>query len=117
MSGLARRANEGSLTGTLTRDSTWPEGDWRNIYFTPANLADTLERVDRLEMLVPSGMELPEMALRFILASSDVTIVIPGMRKTTHVERNMAASDGEPMPARLLDALRTHRWDRVHVIP
>jgi aryl-alcohol dehydrogenase-like predicted oxidoreductase len=109
--------DEGSLTGTLTNNSTWPEGDFRNIYFTPQNLAETLERVDRLEMLVPSGMDLPEMALRFILANKDVSAVIPGMRKTRHVERNLAASDGEPLPARLLDALRAHRWDRTHVIP
>ncbi|RPI52241.1 MAG: aldo/keto reductase [Acidobacteria bacterium] len=109
--------DEGSLTGTLTRTSTWPEGDWRNIYFTPANLAETLERVERLDTLVPSGMDLPEMALRFILASPDVGTVIPGMRRTRHVERNLAASDGEKLPARLFDALRTHRWDRTHVIP
>jgi aryl-alcohol dehydrogenase-like predicted oxidoreductase len=109
--------DEGSLTGTLTTSSTWPEGDWRNIYFTPANLVETLARVERLEMLVPSGMDLPEMALRFILANPDVGTVIPGMRKTGHVERNLAASDGEPLPARLLDALRGHRWDRTHVIP
>ena len=25
--------DEGSLTGTLTRDSTWPQGDFRNLYF------------------------------------------------------------------------------------
>jgi DNA mismatch repair protein MutL len=30
---------------------------------------------------------------------------------------DLAASDGEPLPARLLDALRAHRWDRTHVIP
>ena len=41
--------DEGSLTGTLTRTARWPEGDWRNIYFTPENLAETLERVERLE--------------------------------------------------------------------
>jgi aryl-alcohol dehydrogenase-like predicted oxidoreductase len=109
--------DEGSLTGTLTINSSWPEGDFRNIYFTPQNLAETLDRVDRLEMLVPSGMDLPEMALRFILANKDVSTVIPGMRKTRNVERNLAASDGEPLPARLLDALRAHRWDRTHVIP
>jgi aryl-alcohol dehydrogenase-like predicted oxidoreductase len=109
--------DEGSLTGTLTRNSTWPEGDFRNIYFTRENLATTLERVERLDMLVPSGMDLPEVALRFILANPDVGTVIPGMRKTRHVERNLAASDGEPLPARLLEALRAHRWDRTHVIP
>jgi aryl-alcohol dehydrogenase-like predicted oxidoreductase len=30
--------DEGSLTGTMTADMTWPEGDWRNLYFTPENL-------------------------------------------------------------------------------
>ena len=109
--------DEGSLTGTLTKDSRWPEGDWRNIYFTPANLAETLERVERLEPLVPDGMDLPELALRFILAEPTVSTVIPGMRKTAHVERNIAASDGTPLPPRLRDALRAHRWDRTHVIP
>ena len=62
--------DEGSLTGTLSNDSRWPEGDFRNIYFTPANLAETLARVERLKEVVPEGMDLPEMALRFILAES-----------------------------------------------
>ena len=108
--------DEGSLTGTLTKDSKWPEGDWRNIYFTPKNLAETLSRVDRLKALVPDAMGLPELALRFILANQDVSTVIPGMRKTAHVDRNLAASGGERLPARLLDALRTFRWDRTTVI-
>jgi aryl-alcohol dehydrogenase-like predicted oxidoreductase len=108
--------DEGSLTGMLTRDSTWPEGDFRNIYFTPKNLTETLERVERLQMFVPAGMDLPEMALRFILASPEVSTVIPGMRKTRHVERNLSAGDGEPLPVRLLDALRAHRWVRTAVI-
>ena len=109
--------DEGSLTGALTRESTWPEGDWRNIYFTPENIAQTLARVEPLEKLVPDGMDLPEMALRFILSQPAVSTVIPGMRKVTHVERNIAASDREAMPARLTAALRAHRWDRTHVIP
>src|SRR5687768_3418462 len=27
--------DEGSLTGAMTVNDTWPEGDWRNLYFTP----------------------------------------------------------------------------------
>jgi aryl-alcohol dehydrogenase-like predicted oxidoreductase len=104
--------DEGSLTGRLTPDSKWPEGDWRNLYFTPEHLEKTLARVERLEVLVPEGMDLPELALRFILAHPAVSTVIPGMRKPRHVERNLAAADGEPLPPRLLDALRQHRWDR-----
>ena len=89
--------DEGSLTGTLTKDSRWPEGDFRNIYFTPETLAETLARVERLKEVVPNGMDLPEMVLRFILAEPTVSTVIPGMRKAAHVERNIAASDGKPL--------------------
>jgi aryl-alcohol dehydrogenase-like predicted oxidoreductase len=104
--------DEGSLTGTLTRDSTWPAGDWRNLYFTPASLAATLDRVEQLEPLVPDGMELPELALRFILEHPAVSTTIPGMRRVRHVERNLSASDGGLLPPRLREALAAHRWDR-----
>jgi aryl-alcohol dehydrogenase-like predicted oxidoreductase len=104
--------DEGSLTGTLTADSRWPEGDWRNTYFAPEKLHETLTRVERLEPLLPEGMDLPELALRFILEHSAVSTTIPGMRRTPHVERNIAASDGVRLPPRLRDALRAHRWDR-----
>src|SRR5262245_41988797 len=109
--------DEGGLTGALTRESSWPEGDFRNIYFTRDNLAATLDRVDRLTPLVPEGMDLPEMALRFILEHPAVSTTIPGMRRVRHVERNLAASDGEPLPPRLLEALRSHRWDRGSNVP
>jgi aryl-alcohol dehydrogenase-like predicted oxidoreductase len=104
--------DEGSLTGTLTADSRWPDGDWRNLYFNPDHLAATLPRVDRLAPLVPEGMDLPELALRFILEHPAVTTTIPGMRRRAHVERNLAASDGARLPQRLGEALKTHRWDR-----
>ena len=104
--------DEGSLTGTLTAESRWPEGDWRNTYFTPERLAEALERVERLDMLVPDGMDLPELALRFILEHPAVSTTIPGMRRPAHVERNMAASDGQRLPPRTAEALEFHRWDR-----
>ena len=109
--------DEGSLTGTLSRESRWPSKDWRSLYFTPANLAATLERVERLMPVVPAGMDLPGLALRFILHHPAVTTTIPGMRKPAHVERNLAASDGTPLAPELLAALRAHRWDRTAVIP
>jgi aryl-alcohol dehydrogenase-like predicted oxidoreductase len=105
--------DEGSLTGTLTAASKWPEGDFRNLYFNPANLDDTLARVDRLAPLVPEGMDLPELALRFILHHPAVSTTIPGMRRPQHVERNLGVSDGEALPPRLVEALGAHRWDRV----
>ena len=104
--------DEGSLTGALTAASRWPEGDWRNVYFNRDHLAATLARVGRLEPLVPEGMDLPELALRFILANPAVSTTIPGMRRPRHVEGNMAVSDEGSLPPRLRDALRSHRWDR-----
>jgi aryl-alcohol dehydrogenase-like predicted oxidoreductase len=104
--------DEGSLTGTLTTDSRWPEGDYRNLYFTRENLDQTLARVERLEPLVPAGMDLPELALRFVLEHPAVSTVIPGMRRIGNVERNLAVSDGERLAPRLRDALKQHRWSR-----
>jgi aryl-alcohol dehydrogenase-like predicted oxidoreductase len=104
--------DEGSLTGALTKDSHWPEGDWRNLYFVPENLTPTIDRVHAIEPLVPTGSTLPDLALRFILANPDVGVVIPGMRKPAHVRANVAASDAEPLSTDLLARLRAHRWDR-----
>ena len=47
--------------------STFPKGDWRALYFQGENLRETLERVDRLKPVVPPGMTLADLALRFIL--------------------------------------------------
>jgi aryl-alcohol dehydrogenase-like predicted oxidoreductase len=104
--------DEGSLTGTLTADTRWPEGDFRNLYFRPDNLVPTLARVDRLRPAVPAGMTMPELALRHILQHPDVSTVIPGMRKLEHVEANLGVSDGRPLPGTLMEELRRHRWDR-----
>lgn len=104
--------DEGTLTGTLTLESKWPPGDWRNTYFVPENLKASVERAERLKALLPEGMTLPEMALRFILSNTDVSTTIPGMRRRSHVEANLAASDKGPLPEDLHRALRAHRWDR-----
>src|SRR5688500_9810343 len=104
--------DEGTLTGTLTKDSRWPEGDWRNTYFVPENLIPSVERAAAVKPLVPEGSTMPEIALRFILSHPTVSTVIPGMRKPTHVEANMTASDKGPLDGGLLSELKKHRWDR-----
>jgi len=104
--------DEGSLTGTLSKQSTWPEGDWRNGYFNPENLAATVDRVEALRPLIPPSTTMPEIAMRFILSNPDVSVVIPGMRKAANVRANIAASDKGPLPPDFLERLRAHRWDR-----
>jgi aryl-alcohol dehydrogenase-like predicted oxidoreductase len=108
--------DEGSLTGTLTRATTWPEGDWRNLYFTRDKLEETLDRIEALQSDLPPGMSLPELALRFILAASDVSTVIPGMRTAQHVEQNLGVSDGRALDPALVERLHRHRWKRTYVV-
>ena len=104
--------DEGTLTGTMTKETTFPEGDWRASYFVPENLHASVDHADALKPLLPSGMSLPEMALRFILSNPDVATTIPGMRKMRNVVANMSVSDGQRLPDELLQALKNHRWDR-----
>jgi aryl-alcohol dehydrogenase-like predicted oxidoreductase len=105
--------DEGSLTGVLTKETTWPKGDFRNLYFVKENLHPTVDRVEALTTLLPAGMTLPELAIRFVLSNDDVDVVIPGMRKAAHVRANVRASEAGPLDAALLASLRSHRWDRV----
>lgn len=104
--------DEGTLTGTLTKATTFPKEDWRSTYFVPENLIASVDRAEALKPLIPQGMTMAEMALRFILSNPDVSTTIPGMRKIKNVEANMASSDGKRLPASLLQELKNHRWDR-----
>jgi aryl-alcohol dehydrogenase-like predicted oxidoreductase len=104
--------DEGSLGGKMTRGTKFPANDWRSRYFNAENLARTLDRVDKLREILPPGMTLAELALRFILSNPTVSTTIIGMRKHSHVRENLAASDAGPLDASLLKALKAHRWDR-----
>jgi aryl-alcohol dehydrogenase-like predicted oxidoreductase len=104
--------DEGTLTGTLTKESTWPEGDWRNTYFVAENLNTSVDHAEALRPLVPKGMTMAEMALRFIYKEQVVSTIIPGMRKLKHVESNIATSNAGPLNPALIEKLKKHRWDR-----
>lgn len=104
--------DEGGLTGTLTKYTTFPEEDFRHRYFGSGNLEATVDRADKLKEILPKRMTLPELALRFILADETVSTIIPGMRKTDHVDANIAASDEEKLSVELLEELKKHRWVR-----
>ena len=111
--------DEGTLTGTLTKDSRWPEGDWRNTYFVPENLIPSVERAEAVKKTLEEWnrehsehITMPELALRFILGNPDVSTIIPGMRKLSHVAANIATSDAGPLPAELQEKMRPFRWVR-----
>ncbi len=96
----------------MTKETTFPSTDWRSRYFNPENLAKTMERVDKLKQILPPGMSLPELALRFVLSHPAVSTTVVGMRKLQHVRENTALSDMGALPGDLLRELKRHRWDR-----
>ncbi len=104
--------DEGSLGGKMTLETRFPKDDWRSGYFGPENLGNTVKRVDKLKQILPPGMTLPQLALRFILSHPAVSTLIAGMRKPEHVRQNIAASDAGPLDSALLAELKKHRWDR-----
>ena len=104
--------DEGSLGGKMTRETTFPQGDWRAGYFNAENLRATMDRVDRIREDLPEGMSLPEAAIRFILSNPVVSTMIVGMRKEAHVRGNLALSDAGGLDAGVVARMRKHRWDR-----
>jgi aryl-alcohol dehydrogenase-like predicted oxidoreductase len=104
--------DEGTLTGTMTKETVFPKEDWRSTYFVPENLNTSVDHVEALRPLIPKDMNMPEMALRFILSNPDVATTIPGMRKLKNVLSNMKAGEGDGLSKELLNELKGHRWDR-----
>lgn len=104
--------DEGTLTGKITKDTVFPEDDWRSTYFVPENLNSSVAHADAVKEIIPEGHSMPEVALKFILHHPAVSTIIPGMRKAPHVRANLGCSGGKPLPSSLLDELKEHRWDR-----
>jgi aryl-alcohol dehydrogenase-like predicted oxidoreductase len=104
--------DEGTLTGNLTKETVFPKDDWRSTYFVPENLNSSVDHAEKLRTVVPQGMTMPELALRFILNNKAVSTTIPGMRKINHTKANLLVSDAKKLPQELIQELKHHRWDR-----
>jgi aryl-alcohol dehydrogenase-like predicted oxidoreductase len=107
--------DEGSLTRTITEESTFEPGDFRGRYFRGDRKRQVVEHVDALKLDLEGAGEsgpLPQVALRYCLSNPAVSTVIPGMRRIRNVEQNCAASDAGPLPADVLAILKRHAWDR-----
>lgn len=105
--------DEGSLTGTIRPDTTFPAGDFRNYYFGWGRKRQVCKRVQRLVQDIGVNLnDLPALALRFCISNHTVNTVIPGMRTPAHVERNVKASDDGLLAPELLSCLHRHRWSR-----
>ena len=105
--------DEGALTGTITEQTTFEEGDFRARYFRGDRKREVVEHVEALRRdLKGADGTLPQIALRYCLSNPGVSTVIPGMRSIRNVEANCAASDAGPLGASVLAILKHHAWER-----
>jgi aryl-alcohol dehydrogenase-like predicted oxidoreductase len=107
--------DSGSLIGHWTEDTyaSWPEDSVPAWLFRGDRFAETLQRSRTLkELCAPYFPTLAEAAMRFVLSSTEVSTVIPGMLTPAEVDMNVAYSDGQPFPQDLLDRLAEHSWPR-----
>ena len=110
--------DEGSLTGKLTIDHTFPDGDMRSEYFAGDRLPRTVRRVETIkETLAGANPDLAEIdlasvALKFALKPPPVSVVIAGTRNADQATRNFAVSDQEPLSDELEGRLRKCNWRR-----
>ncbi len=94
----------GLLTGKMTAKTTFDSDDHRAFNrhgeafdrgetFSGVDYRTGLKAVEELKEIVPEGMSLVQMALRWILMFDAVTCTIPGAKRISQVEENMAAAD------------------------
>ncbi len=103
--------DERALTGGITPDTEFEEGDFSNEYFKDDRKREVYERVQSIAGdLGVEVDEIPEVALRYVLSHPAVSAVILGMRSVRNVERNMAVADGEGLPEEQVQKLKAHRW-------
>lgn len=108
--------SSGMLTGKLSRSTQFHPEDHRSFNregaafskgetFSGFDYEKSLSVVEKLRQLLPEGMTLPELALRFIASFPAVTCSIPGGRKPAQIEQNVKAGLGGPLAAELLASL------------
>jgi len=110
--------DEGSLTGKMTAETTFPEGDVRRGYFRGDRMKKTADRIEaiRKDLQAASGgaeKDLASVALRFVLRHEAVATTIPGIRSVRQAEANVAVSDHPPLSDAVYEALKKHFWYRV----
>lgn len=112
--GVIARApfDEGSLTGTITPETTFSRRDFRRHYFAGERKFAVWQRIQALKGELGSGEPLATTALRFCLSYPAISTVIPGSKNARHVEQNLAASRAGALSRETLEKLARHRWSR-----
>jgi len=102
----------GLLTGKMNVNTHFDATDHRNFNrdgqafnvgetFAGLPFEKGVELADELKTMLPEGMTMPQMALRWILDFDAVTTIIPGASRAEQVLSNVSASDLPPLSLEL----------------
>lgn len=92
----------GWLAGRYNADSVFSDVRSR---WSPEEVARRAELTADFRALLPEGLTMVQGALRFVLANSGVSAVIPGTKSVEQLHANVAAADAD-LPAETVAALR-----------
>jgi aryl-alcohol dehydrogenase-like predicted oxidoreductase len=106
--------DEGGLTGFLTPDLVFADGDFRSHYFDSVGRSNYLKRVEALREFVPRhASSLAALAIKYVLANPGVTTAISSMHVQRHADENLKATRETPLDPAIIEALRLHhRWTK-----
>ena len=85
----------GFLTGQITSPDDFPEGDFRKFLprFSGDNFARNLALVERVrELAADHGCTAGQLALAWVLSRGDDVVPIPGTKRRSYLEENVAAT-------------------------
>jgi aryl-alcohol dehydrogenase-like predicted oxidoreductase len=110
--------SSGMLAGKMTRSSSFEkddhragnrQGEWfdRGETFSGLDFDTGLQAVEELRPLVPAGLSMAQMSLRWILMEPAVTCTIPGAKRPSQVEENVRAADLPPLPDETMYKIRS----------
>ena len=109
--------SSGMLTGKMSRETQFAKEDHRSFNrhgeafdvgetFSGVDFETGLAAVDELRKLVPKGMTMAQFALRWILMFDAVTCAIPGGKRPSQVEDNVASADFPPISNETMQTVR-----------
>lgn len=105
--------DEGILTGKYKADDLFPKDDFRSKYFEGDRMYRAVKRVDKIkEELKDISYNMPQAALKFVLAHPAVSTIITGIRNESQAVQNIKTSDLPEMEVELVNKLQQHSWLR-----
>ncbi|HXJ40189.1 MAG TPA: aldo/keto reductase [Bryobacteraceae bacterium] len=114
----------GLLTGKITRDSQFEDGDHRKFNrngerfdqgetFSGVDFETALAAVEAIRGLLPPGVSMAQFALRWILMHPAVSCAIPGGKRPAQVKDNCAASGLPPLTDAVMAQIQSLYDERI----